>query len=65
MGEAYHKAVSKYMQHIVVREEEPLDARPMFEKQTDAMDTILQPLRVVSSIRLWSLARRWLDQCRH
>ena len=45
MGERYHKAVYGCLQHIVFGEKEPLDARPMFEKQTDAMDTILQPLR--------------------
>ena len=45
MGEGYHTAVYGCMQHIVVGEEDPLDARPMFEKQTEAMDTILQPLR--------------------
>lgn len=45
MGEGYHKAVYGCLQHIVAKEKEPLDARPMFEEQTDAMDTILQPLR--------------------
>ena len=45
MGEGYHKAVYGCIQHIMVEEEKPLVARPMFEKQTEVMDTILQPLR--------------------
>lgn len=44
MGEGYHKPVCACLQQIVIREKEQLDPQTMFEKQTYAMDTILQPL---------------------